>query len=97
MAHAAHEAECRAAEAEEAAQRAHMEAACLKRGLELAAEQLTRSTGAEVPGTLLEAVARVRPCLVASCFVLPSIHCVGRPIKCRQMTGGKPQSIMKLK
>ena len=34
--------------------------ACLKRGLELAAEQLTRSAGAEVPGTLLRAVARVR-------------------------------------
>lgn len=50
----------RAAAAEEAHQKAQLDVACLKRGLELAAEQLTRSTGAEVPSTLLRAVARVR-------------------------------------
>lgn len=60
QAHALHEAEARASEAEDAARVAGLDAACLKRGLELAAEQLTRSAGAEVPGTLLKAVARVR-------------------------------------
>ncbi|KAL4427721.1 hypothetical protein ABPG75_001810 [Micractinium tetrahymenae] len=58
QAHALHEAEARASAAEEAARVAALDAACLKRGLELAAEQLTRSAGAEVPGTLLKAVAR---------------------------------------
>lgn len=60
QAHALHEAEARASVAEEAARAAALDAACLRRGLELAAEQLTRSAGAEVPGTLLKAVARVR-------------------------------------
>ncbi len=60
QAHALHDAEARASAAEEAARVAALDSACLKRGLELAAEQLTRSAGAEVPGTLLKAVARVR-------------------------------------
>jgi uncharacterized protein YhaN len=59
MAHALHEAERRAEKAEAEAQQSHLDAACVKRGLELAAEQLTKSVGAEVPSTLLQAVARV--------------------------------------
>jgi hypothetical protein len=59
MAHALHETEARAAAAEASGQQALMDVACLKRGLELAAEQLTKCAGAEVPGTLLRAVARV--------------------------------------
>lgn len=57
--HALAEAEARAGAAEEARAAAQLDVACLKRGLELAAEQLTRSAGAEVPCTLLRAVARV--------------------------------------
>lgn len=60
LAHALAEAEACGAEAQAAAQAAQLDVACLKRGLELAAEQLTKSAGAEVPGTLLRAVARVR-------------------------------------
>ena len=59
QAHALAEAEERAGAAEAAHQQALLDIACLKRGLELAAEQLTRSAGTEVPGTLLRAVARV--------------------------------------
>lgn len=59
MAHAVHETEARATAAEASARQSQLDAACLKRGLELAAEQLTKSAGAEVPGTLLRAVARV--------------------------------------
>ncbi|KAI7842691.1 hypothetical protein COHA_003622 [Chlorella ohadii] len=51
-------AEERATAAEAALHKSQLDVACLKRGLELAAEQLTRSAGAEVPGTLLRAVAR---------------------------------------
>ena len=63
----AEEAEARAAAAEAAAAAAAAaaqaqagEASSLRRGLELAAEQLTRAAGAEGPSTLLLAVAKVR-------------------------------------
>lgn len=59
MAHQLQLAESRAASAEEALQRQKQEQAYLKRGIELAAEQLTKSSGTEVPTTLLMAVARV--------------------------------------
>lgn len=71
LAHAQHEAEARAAAAEAAAAAAALDVACLKRGLELAAEQLTKSAGAEVPGTLLRAVAR------ASCGRRPGSFILG--------------------
>lgn len=75
QAHDLHGAQARAAAAEEGQQKAQLDVACLKRGLELAAEQLTRSAGAEVPGTLLRAVARVRgagTCLPAAIVAEPA-------------------------
>jgi hypothetical protein len=53
-------AEGRAAAAEEARQRQQEEAAFLRRGIDLAAEQLTKSAGADVPAALLTSLARVR-------------------------------------
>lgn len=77
LAHAQHEAEARAAAAEAAAAAAALDLACLKRGLELAAEQLTKSAGAEVPSTLLRAVARAsRACRLCSCGVWMSWRAV---------------------
>ena len=52
-------AEGRAAAAEEARQRQQEEAAFLRRGIDLAAEQLTKSGAGEVPAALLVSLARV--------------------------------------
>lgn len=52
-------AESRVAIAQDAQQQAEEEVAFLKRGIDLAAEQLTKSAGAEVPSTLLVALAKV--------------------------------------
>lgn len=72
-------AEERATAAEAALHKSQLDVACLKRGLELAAEQLTRSAGAEVPGTLLRAVARVRlgGGLAGGCKVRNQLACRG--------------------
>lgn len=78
-------AEARAATAEEAQQRQQQEVAFLKRATELAAEQLTKSAGAEVPATLLVALARVRaglamqPCVSACCRQMSHVQLLHVP------------------
>lgn len=75
--HSLTEAQARARTAEEAATHQAAEAALLRRGIELAAEQLTQSVGAEVPTTLLMAVARVRaglPLCSGCCSCSLSVH-----------------------
>eukprot|EP00887_Chlorella_sp_A99_P003111 scaffold9.g3111.t1 len=72
--HRLSEAEARAHSAEEAAQHLERDVALLQRGIELAAEQLTRAAGVEVPTTLLMAVARGQEEAMALSVQLADAH-----------------------